>query len=128
MNIQKCRVTRVGSIENGKPVGFHFDGEFKLDTFGHIVNSRGEALYGGWTVDELTEMIRQNGGPERLQSPLWFAIGATFTTPLASVLMACTAVALLVAWPIIPFLCYFQRKDELLRKKLATGHMLGDWP
>jgi len=53
-----------------------------------------------------------------LISPFWYAVGAFFVTPVTAALCALSGVLLILLWPVIPFLCYFQRKEEL--KKIAT--------
>ncbi len=45
-------------------------------------------------------------------SPLWNAIGSVFVVPLLATIMVFAAVALLVAWPLIPFLAYLQSKAK----------------
>jgi len=45
-------------------------------------------------------------------SPLNYAIGSIFTTPLAVLLIVLLAFVLLLMWPLIPFLCYFRVKAE----------------
>ena len=45
-------------------------------------------------------------------SPIWPAIGSIFTTPLAAVLFVLGGVMLLIVWPIVPFVIYFEKKKE----------------
>ena len=48
--------------------------------------------------------------------PFWYAVGSIVTTPLVVLCMIVSAALIIVAWPIIPVLCYFQRKEELSKK------------
>ena len=48
----------------------------------------------------------------KLLSPIWSAIGSIFTTPLAAVLCVFGGIMLLVLWPIVPFVIYFEKKKE----------------
>ena len=48
----------------------------------------------------------------RAISPIWSAIGSIFTTPLAGVLFILCGIMLLVLWPIVPFVIYFEKKKE----------------
>jgi hypothetical protein len=45
--------------------------------------------------------------------PLWYGLGAFFTVPIAALFCVLMGVMLIAAWPFIPFLCYFQRKEEI---------------
>lgn len=45
-------------------------------------------------------------------SPLWTAIGSVFAVPLLAIIMVFTAIALLIACPLIPFLVYLQSKSK----------------
>ena len=46
-------------------------------------------------------------------NPFWYAIVATFSVPLLVILILITCAVTLCAWPIIPILAYYQRKEEL---------------
>ncbi len=45
-------------------------------------------------------------------SPIWSAIGSIFITPLAVVLFILGGIMLLVLWPIVPFVIYFEKRKE----------------
>lgn len=45
--------------------------------------------------------------------PFWYAIGMLFCVPAVVMLLLITCVITLCAWPIIPILSYYQRKEEL---------------
>ena len=45
-------------------------------------------------------------------SPLFRAIGSVFVVPLFAIIMLLAAVAILVAWPLIPVLAYLQSKAK----------------
>lgn len=77
-------------------------------------------------MNEEKEAIASN--TDEICSPFWYAVGTVFTTPLLCVLFVLMAALLLVAWPVMPFVCYFQRKDELKKRRASAGHRLGDWP
>lgn len=50
---------------------------------------------------------------KKLTTPLWYAVAAIITTPIAAICMILTAVILILGWPLIPILCYFHRRDEI---------------
>lgn len=50
-------------------------------------------------------------------SPLLYAILGIPAVPFAAVVMAMAVVVLVVAWPIAPFIFYFERKRELQKEK-----------
>ncbi len=45
-------------------------------------------------------------------SPIWPAIGSIFITPLAVVFFILGGIMLLVLWPIVPFVIYFEKRKE----------------
>jgi hypothetical protein len=56
---------------------------------------------------------------DTLLSPVWFALGGFFTTPVTAVALILGAVILFIAWPFIPILFYMKRKSELQQTKEA---------
>jgi len=52
--------------------------------------------------------------------PLYYAIGAFCVTPVTALLCVLSGIILILCWPFIPFLCYFQRKEELKKINLKT--------
>jgi len=52
-------------------------------------------------------------------TPVWFALGGFFTTPVISVVLILGAVILVIAWPFVPMLFYMKRKRELQQIKEA---------
>jgi len=46
-------------------------------------------------------------------SPFWYAVGGFFATPLLVVILVLGAIVFSVTWPLIPFLLYFRRKEEI---------------
>ena len=46
-------------------------------------------------------------------SPFWYAIASIFSVPLLVIILLISCVIFLCAWPIIPILAYYQRKEEL---------------
>jgi hypothetical protein len=51
--------------------------------------------------------------PSNNLGPFWYAIGMLFAVPLLVIILLITCVITLCAWPIIPILSYYQRKEEL---------------
>lgn len=45
-------------------------------------------------------------------SPFWYAVGGIFATPLLVATLLVGAVMFAALWPAIPFLLYFQRREE----------------
>ena len=45
--------------------------------------------------------------------PIYYALGGIVTVPLIAIIMVLLAAVLLVCWPILPFVMYLQRKEEL---------------
>jgi len=52
-------------------------------------------------------------GAPRLVSPAYYAIGSFFATPLVFLLCIFAGVVFLVAWPLVPFFSFFERREEL---------------
>lgn len=50
---------------------------------------------------------------KNLISPFYYGIGSIFATPLVVLILLAMAVLLAITWPIIPFVCYLQRKAEI---------------
>ena len=50
---------------------------------------------------------------KELIPPLWYAIGAIAATPLVALCMVMAGILMILGWPFIPILCYFQRKEEI---------------
>ena len=45
--------------------------------------------------------------------PIFYALAAAAVTPLIALCMVMAGIILILAWPFIPILCYFQRKEEI---------------
>jgi len=50
-------------------------------------------------------------------TPVWFALGGFFTTPVFAALLILGAAILLTAWPFVPVIFYVKRKTELQQTK-----------
>lgn len=46
-------------------------------------------------------------------APIWYAVGSIFVIPVAAIFFAVISGMLIIAWPIIPFFCYFVRAEEV---------------
>jgi len=46
-------------------------------------------------------------------SPFWYAVSMLFSVPILVIILLISCVVFLCAWPIIPILAYYQRKEEL---------------
>ena len=68
------------------------------------------------------EMRQVERLPKQLRSPLRYAAWSIVATPLSVTALVIAAVVMLVAWPIVPVCCYFQRR-RLLRD-VAAGRVL----
>lgn len=60
----KMKISVIGKFEDGKPVGWVFDGRGVEDTVGLYVAPE-VILYGGYTVQELSEIAQGRGSPRR---------------------------------------------------------------
>ncbi len=47
-------------------------------------------------------------------SPAMYAISCFAMVPFSAMLLVAFAAILLILWPVLPFLCYFQRREEIL--------------
>ena len=54
--------------------------------------------------------------------PIWYALGAIVATPLVALCMVMSAILMILGWPFIPFLCYFQRRDEIRKANDQINH------
>jgi hypothetical protein len=45
--------------------------------------------------------------------PIFYALAATVVTPLIALCMVMAGILMILGWPFIPILCYFQRKEEI---------------
>jgi hypothetical protein len=45
-------------------------------------------------------------------SPFWYALGMFVVVPFASILMIVSALLMLTFWPLVPFIAYFERKND----------------
>ena len=50
---------------------------------------------------------------KELCPPFYYAIGAFFISPVAALFCVLMGAIMILAWPFIPFMCYFQRKQEI---------------
>lgn len=46
-------------------------------------------------------------------SPFWYALGMLFSVPLLVIILLASSILFLCAWPILPVIAYYQRKEEL---------------
>ena len=46
-------------------------------------------------------------------SPYWYGFGALLVTPLSAIIFVLMGLMIILAWPLIPFLCYLQKKEEM---------------
>jgi hypothetical protein len=46
-------------------------------------------------------------------SPSCYAAGSLFVVPLIAIILCFASIVLIAAWPIIPFLVYLERKDQM---------------
>lgn len=53
-----------------------------------------------------------------LLSPGWYAVGAFVAVPFLAVVLLIAAAVFLVLWPIVPFWCYCQRREQLHAMKV----------
>jgi hypothetical protein len=66
------------------------------------------------------QLTPEQGLPAPVCSPLWYGVGAFFVTPVTALFCVLMGLMLILAWPFIPFLCYFQKKEEI-RKANTQG-------
>ena len=45
--------------------------------------------------------------------PFWYSIASVFCVPLLIIILLISCVIILLSWPIIPILAYYQRKQDL---------------
>jgi hypothetical protein len=58
--------------------------------------------------------MNKNVDPKTIEnSPFSWGVTSFFITPLTVLFCVLMAFMLLLSWPFIPFLCYFQRKQEI---------------
>ena len=57
---------------------------------------------------------------KELIPPLWYAIGAIAATPLVALCMVMAGILMILGWPFIPILCYFQRKEEISKANVKV--------
>ncbi len=75
------------------------------------------------TVSSENTQDQQTGGPCRREptikraktelSPYWYGLGALLVTPLSAIIFVLMGLMIILAWPLIPFLCYLQKKEEM---------------
>ena len=53
-------------------------------------------------------------------TPVWFALGGFFTTPVLAMTLLLGGAIMFIAWPFIPILFYMKRKSELQQTKEAN--------
>lgn len=53
----------------------------------------------------------------KLSPPLFFAIGLFLTIPITAFFCLIIGLCMIAAWPIIPIVGYFQRKEEISKAK-----------
>jgi fatty acid desaturase len=58
---------------------------------------------------------------KELIPPLWYALGAIVATPLVALCMVMAGILMILGWPFIPILCYFQRKEDISIKHNAES-------
>jgi hypothetical protein len=56
-----------------------------------------------------------------LLSPGWYAAGSFLVCPVAVLFMLFTAVLFTVLWPIIPFIAYSERRDQMNKQAEAEA-------
>jgi hypothetical protein len=54
---------------------------------------------------------------DKLLSPVWFALGGFFTTPVLAIILLLGCVLMFITWPFVPMLFYMKRKSELQQTK-----------
>ncbi len=57
---------------------------------------------------------------KELIPPLWYALGAIAATPLVALCMVMAGILMILVWPFIPILCYFQRKEEICKANVCA--------
>jgi hypothetical protein len=45
-------------------------------------------------------------------SPFWYALGMFAVVPFAAIVFIVTALLLMLVWPLVPFVAYFERKND----------------
>jgi hypothetical protein len=45
-------------------------------------------------------------------SPFWYALAMFIAVPFAAILMIASALLMLAFWPLVPFVAYFERKND----------------
>lgn len=49
---------------------------------------------------------------EEKLAPIWYAIASIFVVPVTVIFMVIGSLLVLVAWPFIPFILYFEKRKE----------------
>ena len=49
---------------------------------------------------------------EKRLAPAWYALISAVLVPLVAAVLVLAALMLLVAWPVVPVVCYIKRRDE----------------
>ena len=58
-------------------------------------------------------MKKHSATGKELIPPIWYALGSILATPLVALCIIAVGIIMILGWPFIPILCYFQRKDEI---------------
>lgn len=58
-------------------------------------------------------------------SPYWYGFGALLVTPLSAIIFVLMGLMIILAWPLIPFLCYLQKKEEMSKTNTRDQHPEG---
>jgi hypothetical protein len=45
-------------------------------------------------------------------SPFWYALGMFVVAPFVAIVFIVTALLLMLVWPLVPFVAYFERKND----------------
>jgi hypothetical protein len=45
-------------------------------------------------------------------SPFWYALGMFAAAPFVAIVFIVTALLLMLVWPLVPFVAYFERKND----------------
>jgi hypothetical protein len=45
-------------------------------------------------------------------SPFWYALGMFAVAPFVAIVFIVTALLLMLVWPLVPFVAYFERKND----------------
>ena len=58
-------------------------------------------------------MKKHSATGKELIPPIWYALGSILATPLVALCIIAVGIIMILGWPFIPILCYFQRKEDL---------------